>query len=601
MGNKYTGSQTGQSGLEITEVDGTPNVFGVTKITVSNTTLTDDGGGAVTITTGGGGGGGSPGGSATQIQYNNSGSFGGISGATSNGTKVTYTAGNIEVDDISDSSNNQWIEPKDSGLTLCIGTGSGNANIESNGTHNISMQTGGTSGSVTVIDGTNGNILLQPPGTGLIEVGSGSLTAYITSVGAHDLTLNTNSGSNSGSITITDNSNGNISLAPHGTGEVSIGSGSASGKITSSGAFDLVLDTNSGTNSGSITLTDGLDGSILVTPNGVGKIIVGSATTTATIESNGDRDIRIKTGNATSGFIDITDGADGNIEIAPNGAGKISLGGTQAVVTTAGTFDLVLETGNGANTGSITITDGDNGNIIFAPHGTGEVAIGNGSATGKLTTAGAFDLILNTNSGTSSGTITITDGANGDVLLEPNGSGVLAVGGYNAFTSCITSTGAKNLLLNTNSGTNSSLIQITDGANGNIEYTTDGTGNHLYKVGTKLAGGFLDNTTESAGAVGFKSVGFVKTISGNHNINVDDSGAIYYVTGTHTLVLPDAGAGDVGSQYAIIAANGAVVIDRSGNTQTLNGGTANKSVTTLKAATLVCVDTDEWWLFGAFS
>jgi hypothetical protein len=57
MANRYTGSDTGKSGLEVTEVDGAPDVRGVSKITVSNGTLTDDGAGAVTITTGGGGGG----------------------------------------------------------------------------------------------------------------------------------------------------------------------------------------------------------------------------------------------------------------------------------------------------------------------------------------------------------------------------------------------------------------------------------------------------------------------------------------------------------------------------------------------------------------
>ena len=56
MANRYTGSDTGKSGLEVTEVDGAPNVRGVSKIIVSNTTLTDDGAGTVTITTGGGGG-----------------------------------------------------------------------------------------------------------------------------------------------------------------------------------------------------------------------------------------------------------------------------------------------------------------------------------------------------------------------------------------------------------------------------------------------------------------------------------------------------------------------------------------------------------------
>ena len=40
-------------------------------------------------------GGGSPGGSTTQLQYNNAGAFGGISGATSNGTNVTFGSGNL--------------------------------------------------------------------------------------------------------------------------------------------------------------------------------------------------------------------------------------------------------------------------------------------------------------------------------------------------------------------------------------------------------------------------------------------------------------------------------------------------------------------------
>lgn len=44
----------------------------------------------VIATTGGGGGGGTPGGSNTQVQYNNSGAFGGISGVTSNGSTLSF-------------------------------------------------------------------------------------------------------------------------------------------------------------------------------------------------------------------------------------------------------------------------------------------------------------------------------------------------------------------------------------------------------------------------------------------------------------------------------------------------------------------------------
>lgn len=47
-----------------------------------------------------GGGGGSPGGSTTQLQYNNAGAFGGISGATTNGTVVTFTTTNLVAADL---------------------------------------------------------------------------------------------------------------------------------------------------------------------------------------------------------------------------------------------------------------------------------------------------------------------------------------------------------------------------------------------------------------------------------------------------------------------------------------------------------------------
>lgn len=45
----------------------------------------------------GGGGGGSPGGSSTQVQYNNAGSFGGISGVTTNGTLLTIANGDLKL------------------------------------------------------------------------------------------------------------------------------------------------------------------------------------------------------------------------------------------------------------------------------------------------------------------------------------------------------------------------------------------------------------------------------------------------------------------------------------------------------------------------
>ena len=66
--------------------------------------------------------------------------------------------------------------------------------------------------------------------------------------------------------------NVDLQLKPKGSGETVIGSGRASATLTTSGAYDLVLDTNKGTNSGNITITDGANGDIDFTTNGTGKI-----------------------------------------------------------------------------------------------------------------------------------------------------------------------------------------------------------------------------------------------------------------------------------------------------------------------------------------
>ncbi len=85
-----------------------------------------------------------------------------------------------------------------------------------------------------------------------------------------------------------DDSNINLELRPKGTGEVQIGTGAATATLTSSGAYDLTLDTNGGTNSGTITITDGANGAITATPNGTGEVVVGGNTNPGTLVLNCD-------------------------------------------------------------------------------------------------------------------------------------------------------------------------------------------------------------------------------------------------------------------------------------------------------------------------
>ncbi len=150
----------------------------------------------------------------------------------------------------------------------------------------------------SIVSTSNANIAIAPNGTGEVVIGSGA-DGDITTSGAYDLILDTNSGTNSGSITITDAANGNIAIAPNGTGEVVIGSGAA-GDITTSGAYDLILDTNSGTNSSNITITDGAGGDVTVNPNGAGDfVIAGNSTQAGTIVLGADTD---DTGSFSASF-----------------------------------------------------------------------------------------------------------------------------------------------------------------------------------------------------------------------------------------------------------------------------------------------------------
>ena len=117
----------------------------------------------------------------------------------------------------------------------------------------------------------------------LVTIGSGA-TGYLSSNGAYDLVLETNSGTDSGTITITDAANGNIAIAPNGTGDVlltadtvMVGDNNANATITTNGTGDLILNTNAGTNSGSITIQDAANGDILLDANGTGSVKVSDA------------------------------------------------------------------------------------------------------------------------------------------------------------------------------------------------------------------------------------------------------------------------------------------------------------------------------------
>tara|TARA_R110002110_G_scaffold89933_3_gene234136 strand:+ start:851 stop:2110 length:1260 start_codon:yes stop_codon:yes gene_type:complete len=121
---------------------------------------------------------------------------------------------------------------------------------------------------------------------------------------------------------------------------------------------------------------------ISIAPHGTGKVVVGTGAADATLQSDGDFNLVLKTGNSTTGKIEIVDGANGNIDITPNGTGEVDIPkvdidggtvdgislGTNSAVTEAQIDNINID-GN-----AITSTN-TNGNIDLTPAGTGEVNI----------------------------------------------------------------------------------------------------------------------------------------------------------------------------------------------------------------------------------
>ena len=161
-------------------------------------------------------------------------------------------------------------------------------NAEGGSTYTVTFKTVSGTG-VAWAAGETGYKLLYTDGTNVIDTGFLSNVVDDTSpqLGGN-LDVNSNS--------IVSASNGNIPLAPNGTGEIVLGSGSADADLTTSGAYDLIIDTNTGTNAGNITLSNGANGDITFTNNGTGKVKFNDAAyfpeATLTFDATQDWDVQ---------------------------------------------------------------------------------------------------------------------------------------------------------------------------------------------------------------------------------------------------------------------------------------------------------------------
>jgi len=210
------------------------------------------------------------------------------------------------------------------------------------------------------------------------ENGNEQLIFQTTSSAVNQLEI-TNAATGSGAKLAAAGGDSNIDLllSPKGSGELKVGTGSAASTITSSGAYDLRLDTNSGTNSGYINIVDGANGNQQIYPNGTGYLEVGGATNPGTIQLNCESNshgiklqspphsasqsytLKFPTGNVTADRYLKVDSVTGS---GTTGVGQLSFaevsGGTawQAVATTNATMTAGYGYFVNTTSGAITMT-----------------------------------------------------------------------------------------------------------------------------------------------------------------------------------------------------------------------------------------------------
>ena len=290
---------------------------------------------------------------------------------------------------------------------------------------------------LTVSDtGDGGSVTGRPITT--LQVSSGTLTISGTTA-----TIATGGGGGSGTVT-------SITASSPLTG----------GTITSSGTIGIPAADS--TTNGYLTSTDwntfNNKGSGTVTGSGsANQVAVWSAAsavggssgftwdaTVLTVNSGATGDPKINLSSSTKAvsfevetnqILSVQGGTDKFLFDVSSATGGITWpDGTTQITASTGTIggsiaNTQVAFGSGANTiqGSSSLTfDGTNLSVAGYVKG-GNVRIGDG--TGEIETDDANDLILKTNSGTDSGTLTLKNGSGGNLIFDPTGTGLLQIEG----------------------------------------------------------------------------------------------------------------------------------------------------------------------------
>tara|TARA_R100001163_G_C5065842_1_gene203925 strand:+ start:1160 stop:3844 length:2685 start_codon:yes stop_codon:yes gene_type:complete len=418
-------------------------------------------------------------------------------------------------------------------------------------------------------------------------VGTGAAAGTVTTNGAQNLVLNTNEGTNSGSIVITDAANGDINVDPNGTGDINLFSGGGSGALT--------LDSNNISGVNTLTAT-----------SLAGTLTTAVQTNITSIGTLGT--LQVDNININANTISSTD-TGGHVLIEPNGGGNVELRtdtvdiGTNTenkFITTSGTGDFTLSTNGGTDSGSIKIFDGVNGTIDIVPNGTGNIRMFQGGGTGSLTLNDQS--ILNVGD-INCDSVSVDDGAVGlNIDFRGADDGVSKISVQDGHAEALifeNSTGADLIVINTESSNSITVAPATTfsetitgsitGSAGSATSATNATN------ATKVT--VTDNeSTAEENLIAF--VADAATSTGNHGLEMD--GNLTYKPSTGALTSTSfignlAGTANIAT-YVATTADGSnadyritFISDGGGNTSIrydVNDLTYNPNTNTLSVGTI---------------
>jgi len=264
-------------------------------------------------------------------------------------------------------------------------------------------------------------------------------------------------------------------------------------------------------------------------------------------------------------------------------------------VTTGG--DVVDDTspqlGGDLDVNGFDITSASNADVDIAPNGTGNVvlktdlvSIGGGSEVGHVSSNGAYDLKLDTNSSTNSSNITITDAANGDVTVNANGSGNFVVQGNS------TQAGKIKIYEDTDAGSNYASLTVGSLSEDTTYTLPTALPSTSGDVLASTDAGVMSWTTISGGQSwqAVKTSGFTAAAGEGYFCNT--------TSGAFTATLP--GSASIGDEINFIDYAGTfdtynLTIGR--NSHKIQGSAADLTVSVERAGfALVYVDSTQGWL-----